>query len=332
MLANETVSSINNTIRRSNPCIGRSVATHMKEISSSKIIETVISGGGLGVQLSQLTSILCLAYHTNRHLIVTRLFKPGMKSSFDLKYQLSELSLQGSVFGKRVEIYERETLNDDFPGVKTSWTSNFPQPLFWTMGHARQRVTYFGVRFGWYYIKKYPELIRNFVLQENVTSKSFGSSHKSPKRLPQGSWGLHLRLGDYKESKTHHHLDVSYYIKAIKRAQNLGATRVTVFSDNIQQAREMLSSEEIVGIQILFFGSDPNSPWTDLRAMAACQGLILSNSTFSWWAGFLSASQNVIVPSKFFAHGSYFAHAPAWLNNLFWRKFCVPPFWTIVRV
>jgi hypothetical protein len=275
-------------------------------------------------------SILCLAHDSDRNIIVKRHFEPNVASSFELTYQLGELSLSGTTFGDSVLILEEVLPTNNISNSTFSWVSLFPEPFFWTRGKSRQKVTYLGVRFGWYYIKKYPELVRDFLHRQKAQFQ-IGDTNDAPEVGQKSTWGLHLRLGDYESSRVHHHLSISYYKKAIQKAKSLGALKVVVFSDDISKARELFSTQEFKSMEILFFDSNPNNPWKDLGSMSVCDGLILSNSTFSWWAGFLSGSRKVIVPSRFFASGSYFKHVPAFINNLFWRRFCVPPFWIVLR-
>jgi hypothetical protein len=49
------------------------------------------------------------------------------------------------------------------------------------------------------------------------------------------------------------------------------------------------------------------SPISDLLAMSSAKGLVMSNSTFSWWAAWLGGQKqalNVIAPCPWFAQES----------------------------
>ena len=71
-----------------------------------------------------------------------------------------------------------------------------------------------------------------------------------------------------------------------------------VFSDDIKWAKENIKFE---GIQI-FYEDGNDTVDEKLRMMYSCKHFIISNSTFSWWAQFLSRNQDkiVIAPSRWY--------------------------------
>ena len=115
-----------------------------------------------------------------------------------------------------------------------------------------------------------------------------------------------IRRGDFETNavnKTVHSLCNNHYFRtAIKiMGKKLSAAEsppvFIVFSDDIEWARENIK----ISAQVFYEdGTDP--VWEKLRMMSACKHFILSNSTFSWWAQYLSNNQNKIVisPSRWF--------------------------------
>jgi hypothetical protein len=111
---------------------------------------------------------------------------------------------------------------------------------------------------------------------------------------------LHVRRGDYVGNSSTGLLSQAYYANSLELMASKGRD-VWVFSDNIQEAREMLR-----GV------SNPNWKWIDplnlqspsqtLYAMSMCPDIITANSTFSWWAASLNKTSNVIAPQKWFAN------------------------------
>ena len=100
----------------------------------------------------------------------------------------------------------------------------------------------------------------------------------------------------------------AYYTEALKRFPH--HNRI-VFSDDIDWVRENMAS--IFGEAHYFGGQTrPPSPeeyvntppmdWEDLFLMAACQGHIIANSTYSWWGAFLSQDVHPVYPQTWYGH------------------------------
>lgn len=123
--------------------------------------------------------------------------------------------------------------------------------------------------------------------------------------LPEPKLALHIRRGDnatsgQRNERGFHPLrPMSYYADALVSLENTGS--IVVFSDDIPWCRANLIS--LKGrTDIYFFEGgpgrarecedrymvEPARDWIDLLAMATCDQFILSNSTYSWWAAFLS--------------------------------------------
>ena len=116
-------------------------------------------------------------------------------------------------------------------------------------------------------------------------------------RLPEGPRAfIHVRRGDYKEwtiiGKSPL-LPISYFEEGIERIR--AANPDTIFiciSDNIEEVRAALNSER------LYFFSGKNV-YEDFAMMTLCDGGIVSNSTLSWWGGYLSGRNiPVIAPEN----------------------------------
>ncbi|MCZ0860829.1 alpha-1,2-fucosyltransferase [Methanocorpusculum sp. MG] len=114
---------------------------------------------------------------------------------------------------------------------------------------------------------------------------------------------IHVRRGDYVQNKDVNDMvgvcGLMYYIKGISYiSQNISNPIFFVFSDDIEWAKNNLTfPSEPIFMPMSERGID------DLHLMSRCKHFIISNSTFSWWAAFLStASPNkiVVAPSNWF--------------------------------
>lgn len=113
---------------------------------------------------------------------------------------------------------------------------------------------------------------------------------------------VHIRRGDYASSVWADKLlvcDFEYYENAIKfLKKKLNNPIFYVFSN---------SSEDLAWISENFKFSAPvryvdlkNPDYEEIKLMSCCKHFILSNSTFSWWASYLSTNENkiVVAPSR----------------------------------
>lgn len=81
-----------------------------------------------------------------------------------------------------------------------------------------------------------------------------------------------------------------YYIKALEHFPH---GKFIVFSDDIPFAKTYFEGDR-------FAFDDSEDDISSFNRMASCQNLIIANSSFSWWAGFLSphVDKKVVCPSE----------------------------------
>lgn len=113
--------------------------------------------------------------------------------------------------------------------------------------------------------------------------------------------GIHIRLGDYKSESNFGILSPDYYQVALSEIlANSSFDKIWIFSDEPKLARTIHT-----------FSSALPTEWIDdldltaaetLQIFRRCDGYILANSTFGWWAAMLSDANDpeVVVPSKWF--------------------------------
>lgn len=114
---------------------------------------------------------------------------------------------------------------------------------------------------------------------------------------------IHIRRGDYVTNKNaaqfHGTLDLNYYYSAMDLIRTQCAvTEVEVYSDDPEWVQNNFKKEGF-SIQVMPSGE----PLADLKKMAACSYFVIANSTYSWWAAYLSeaADKIVVAPKKWFS-------------------------------
>lgn len=92
--------------------------------------------------------------------------------------------------------------------------------------------------------------------------------------------------------------DNNYYERAIEKMKTLVENpQFIVFSDDIEWCKKNVSFPKNT-----LFESGKDPVYEKLRLMYSCKHFIISNSTFSWWAQYLSTYKDKIIisPSKWF--------------------------------
>lgn len=124
--------------------------------------------------------------------------------------------------------------------------------------------------------------------------------------LAPGSMALHIRRGDYltnpQASAIYRNLSLDYYRRAVlARLTERTGVEVTVFSNDIAWCQEQLN----LPCPTRFVTSSAG-PHEELVAMAAAESIVIANSTFSWWAAWLSsrAEPRIFAPRKWFQPGT----------------------------
>lgn len=131
---------------------------------------------------------------------------------------------------------------------------------------------------------------------------------------------LHVRRGDYKHlSDSYGLLDTKYYVDALAIARKfLPHNPIWVVSDDIPEAKRLLAS--ILPPNALWVNPPKNTdPVESLVLMSRGAGIIIANSTFSWWGAVLNKKSQVTVAPK------------KWFKGMQDPKDLYPPDWLLVE-
>ncbi len=125
---------------------------------------------------------------------------------------------------------------------------------------------------------------------------------------------IQVRRGDYVKFPQHHPLlPPEYYAKAVKMA---GSGPVWIFSDDIEWCKKNLN-----------FGDDTryvkDEDFMEMYLMGLCKNLVISNSSFGWWAAYLGKAK-VFAPEPWFG--------PALIQQGFKIDDLIPPDWTKIHL
>lgn len=121
-------------------------------------------------------------------------------------------------------------------------------------------------------------------------------------KFNEGFVFLHYRLGDYKKLGLFHQIISDDYIrKAIHYFIGVGYNKFLVFSDEIEEAKNIINKDKFEG-WASFYYSEGKSELEDLSLMAGCEHGIMSASAFSWWAAYIGQNEDrrILYPHKWF--------------------------------
>lgn len=149
--------------------------------------------------------------------------------------------------------------------------------------------------FGYWQSKKYWEHCEDFIREIFEPTDVIKDSII---KLDGNTCALHIRRGDYLRLKDYHtNLPIEYYKEGMRL---VGADRNIIFSDDIEWCKENFPDCEFVST---------GDSMVDFFTMVQCKNFIMANSSWSWWASYLSLHQDkkIIAPKRWFAEKN--AHA-----------------------
>jgi hypothetical protein len=135
------------------------------------------------------------------------------------------------------------------------------------------------------------------ILNEKELEILLGYKQLAQKELPIA---LQVRLGDYVSEKRFGIPSKQYFESALNRLDPSNNRNVWIFTNDIVALPEHLPRIQIENMRII---DEPEaSPLLNLLIMALCSDFVISNSTFGWWAAYLSKNPeaNVSYPWPWF--------------------------------
>jgi len=115
---------------------------------------------------------------------------------------------------------------------------------------------------------------------------------------------VHIRRGDYLQPENDFigALSKTYFLGAISKLKQdplYKDSEVWIFSNDVPMVKTELG-DDIKAVVRWIEPPSTSSEAESMLLMAKSRGLIMSNSTFSWWSAAIGEPDRVIVPSKWF--------------------------------
>lgn len=114
----------------------------------------------------------------------------------------------------------------------------------------------------------------------------------------ENSVAIHYRRGDYVSIGCA--LDNQFYAKAINRVcEKYKNAKFFLFSNDMEYAIQQIKSiRDDIDIEPVVIKKDPHLDVTEFWLMRNCNTFIIANSTFSWWAAYLSGHDDRVYAPR----------------------------------
>ncbi|MBN8183049.1 alpha-1,2-fucosyltransferase [Roseibium aggregatum] len=160
---------------------------------------------------------------------------------------------------------------------------------------------------GYWQSEKYFKNVRSKILEEFQPNEKISKKRKeilNEIKSARSPISVHIRRGDYvsniKANNIHGTCEPEWYKTAANSIKNyFEDVTYFVFSDDPDWVKRNIRFDQKT---ILVEPDVDGKDYEDLYMMAACDGHIIANSTFSWWGAWLNSKSNkrVIAPSRWF--------------------------------
>ena len=250
---------------------------------------------GLGNQLFQYAFAYSVYKKTGEKLILDPMFISPIRSyqldkfhiDFPKRYvgeKLDYLLGFGPKKARRFRLQYRDwkMKKDGYTLVKERKELEFDETIY-----AEKPAYYLGFWQSYKYFDEfYEDIKRQIVLKDELGEKANKYSSQIKESM---SVSLHIRRTDYNRDVNNVCLNDTFYAQALKKMQEeLGEFKLFIFTDDKEFVKQNFQLYDYVIVE-------GTSDLEDFTLMRQCRHHIIANSTFSWWAAYLSEGKGGIV-------------------------------------
>lgn len=157
---------------------------------------------------------------------------------------------------------------------------------------------------GYFQSEKYFAPIKDIIKKEFMVKKSPNDEQKEiiSEICGQQSVAIHIRRGDYINSKRFDVCTEDYYVNAVKKMNEILERPVYYVFSNSRSDLEWIKKNHHLPAENIIYMDRGISEIDDLRFMYNCHHHIISNSTFSWWGSYLCVHEGnmTIAPDHWY--------------------------------
>lgn len=164
---------------------------------------------------------------------------------------------------------------------------------------------------GWWQDFRFFHLAENELSKQIVPTTPILEKNKKLYDIAENSNSVcvSIRGGNYLVPKVKEVLfvcDKNYFEKSIRKVcEEIDNPKFIIFSDDLKWVKEYLNFEKMFPDCDFYYEDGTDTVEEKIRMMTKCKNYIISNSSFSWWAQYLSTNNNkkVFAPSYWFTNG-----------------------------
>lgn len=285
---------------------------HSGAIFENSIIVNL--AGGLGNQLFQYSAGQALSVRNKLPLFLNLEF---FEKSRDRKYELEQLRITANILPRdqriQMKYQPRRTraLRNALALLSRPRHVHYVHELSPGYDHRLLQLNGPVILNGWFQSEKYFFGISDILNAEFQLKDAAGlEMHPFYRNMQcENAVSVHVRRGDYYSNPAYQKLygpfPFRYYEEAFRRIQEyVRNAHFFIFTDEPDWVKENMPIDHP---HTLIENTGGRSAAMDLMCMAACRYFIIANSTFSWWAAWLSTFKDkiVIAPKRWFYLDDY---------------------------
>ena len=234
--------------------------------------------GGIGNQLFQLANAYQLSLTFNRKLLIS-----------------NKNSSPRNTYWENVLVKFKDFLinNDEFNKLKSKATI-----YNWAMTRFEYKEIILNDSIECYCIEGYYQTFKYFDLSifKNMLNLNFKQNKYT---IQDNDVAVHIRRTDYTNNNFHKVLSINYYFNCFKFLnKEVNINKMYVFSDDLKWCKEHFKYTNIEYVSC-------NNEIEELIFMSTFNYFIIANSSFSWWASYLSNAKKIYCPEHWFINGCH---------------------------
>jgi hypothetical protein len=258
--------------------------------------------GGLGNQLFQYYAAKSVSIKLNLPLVMdfSWLSKYNVHSNSDIrdfKFIQNELIDYSTNSGSFIKERIKNRVVRKYKTFGPIFRIDIPNTTGYTdLGHVKGGMELRGYYQSYKYFEQFCKI--QSAPDWTLTNESVKYQRYRDKLVAQDFISMHIRGGDYLNSNSPYvNLDEEYYISALNEIKKTtGNLKTYIFTNDVDHGRNFLK----LGTNLEIISTQDLNASENLKIMSLGKGLVLSNSTFAYWAGIISNASNIVVPKKWF--------------------------------